>query len=415
MVKFSEMGLKREIVDALDEIGLVESFPIQEATMPHILNGEDVIGQAHTGTGKTLAFSIPIIQKINPSVREISALILVPTRELALQVIEEIKKFSKYTGVKSIAIYGGISLMMQFRSLKWGQQIVVATPGRLIDLLERRVIYLNHVKFLVLDEADRMLDMGFVDDIEFILSNIPKNRQTLLFSATMPEDIIKLSEKYMKHPVKVLLDSDELSIDLIDQTYLVVEERKKLDHLSEILNNTKGKVLIFCSTKYRTRRLAKDLYTRGFRAVAIHGDLSQNQREEAIWRFKEGKAKILVATDVAARGIDIPNIEQVINFDVPMDPLMYFHRIGRTARAGKAGKALTLVSQHEYDDFQNILQHTEVFIKQLNEEMGIKVEHHDEYRKREFSDRRFSHSRRPQNFKHYGRRKWKPRFRRARS
>jgi len=410
MIKFSQMELKKEIVHALDDIGLVETFPIQEATMPHILSGEDVIGQAHTGTGKTLAFAIPIIQKIDPSIREIKALILVPTRELAVQVTEEIKKFSKYTGTKSIAIYGGTSLRMQVGALKWGQQIVVATPGRLIDLLERRVIYLNNVKFVVLDEADRMLDMGFVEDIEFILDKISKDRQTLLFSATMPEPIMKLSEKYMKHPVKILLDSDELSLDLIDQTYLVVEERKKLDHLSEILKTVKGKILIFCSTKFRTRRLAKELYMRGFGAVAIHGDLSQNQREEALWRFREGRSQILVATDVAARGLDIPSIEQVINFDVPMDPLMYFHRIGRTARAGESGKALTLVSQHEYDDFQNILRHTKVFIKQLNEEMGIKVEPH-EYVRREVPSGRGFRPRRGFNKRPGFKKKWNPKFR----
>lgn len=374
MVKFSEMGLRKEIVDALADEGLLETFPIQETTMPHILNGEDVIGQAHTGSGKTLAFSVPIIQNIDASDRGVAALVLVPTRELAVQVREEIKKFSKYTGTKSIPIYGGTSLRMQYDALKWGQQIVVATPGRLLDLLERKAIFLNRVRFVVLDEADRMLDMGFIDDIERILKNIPRDRQTLLFSATMPGNIMKLSERYMKHPVKILLDSDDLSAELIEQTYLVVEEHRKLDHLSEILKTIGGKVLIFCATKSRTRRLSNDLYARGFRTVAIHGDLSQNQREEAMWRFREGKTRILVATDVAARGIDIPDVEQVINFDVPMDPLMYFHRIGRTARAGRSGRALTLVSQNQYDDFQNILKHTEVFVKQLNEEMGIKVE-----------------------------------------
>ncbi len=381
MVKFSEMQLAKEIVDALNDAGLVEAFPIQETAMPHILNGEDVIGQAHTGSGKTFAFSLPIIQGIDPSTKGVAALILVPTRELAVQVREHIKKVSKYTGVKSIPIYGGASLNMQIGSLRWGQQIVVATPGRLIDLMERRAISLRNVRYLVLDEADRMLDMGFINDIEFIIRHIPKHRQTLLFSATMPKEIIKLSEKYMKHPVKILLDEDEMSVDLIEQTYLVVEERSKLDHLTEILNQTKGRVLIFCSTKRRTRFLSKDLYARGFRTVEIHGDLSQNQREHALMRFREGKTRILVATDVAARGIDIPMIEQVINFDVPMDPLMYFHRIGRTARAGESGKALTLVSQHQYDDFQNILKHTEAFVKQLNEEMGIKVERREPERR----------------------------------
>ncbi len=388
MVKFSEMNFKKELVNALSEIGLVEAFPIQETTMPHILNGEDLIGQAHTGSGKTFAFSLPIIQNIDPSSKGINALILVPTRELAVQVTEEIKKAAKYTRVKAVAIYGGVSISMQYRALQWGQQIVVATPGRLIDLMNRRAISLSKVKFLVLDEADRMLDMGFINDIEFIINSIPKNRQTLLFSATMPRDIVNLSEKYMRHPVKILLDEDDLSADLIDQTYLVVEERRKLDHLSEILKTIKGKVLIFCSTKRRTRILARDLYLRGLRTVAIHGDLSQNQREDAMQRFREGRTQILVATDVAARGIDIPSIEQIINFDVPMDPLMYFHRIGRTARAGESGKALTLVSQHQYDDFQNILKHTETFIKQLNEKMGIKVEHHPEHPAKRFSQRR---------------------------
>ncbi len=406
MVKFSEMGLKEEIIQALNDLGLTEAFPIQETAMPHILNGEDVIGQAHTGSGKTLAFSVPIIQKIDSSVRGIAALIIVPTRELAMQVREEIKKFSKYTGTKSIPIYGGVSLRMQYDSLKWGQQIVVATPGRLLDLLERKAIFLNHVEYLVLDEADRMLDMGFIDDIELILKNVPKHRQTMLFSATMPENIMRLSERYMKNPVKILLDTDDLSVELIDQTYLVVDEHKKLDHLSEILKTIRGKVLIFCATKSRTRRLASDLYRHGFRTVAIHGDLSQNQREDAIWRFREGKTNILVATDVAARGLDIPDVEQVINYDVPMDPLMYFHRIGRTARAGKSGKALTLVSQNHYDDFQNILKHTEVFIKQLNEEMGIKVERNGGYGRREqFGEKRFHQPRQK-----FGRRPFRKRF-----
>ena len=407
MVKFSEMELRKEIVNALNDIGLVEAFPIQETAMPHILKGDDVIGQAHTGTGKTFAFSIPLVQKINPSSKETTALILVPTRELALQVADEIKKVSKYAGIRSIAIYGGVSLKMQFDMLKWGQQIVIATPGRLIDMMNRNAISLRNVKYLVLDEADRMFDMGFIDDIQFIIKTIPKERQTLLFSATMPDDIMRLTERYMKHPVKILLDSDELSADLITQTYLVVEEREKLKHLSEILSAIKGKVLIFCSTKHRTRRLANDLYARGFRAVAIHGDLSQNQREDAIRKFKEGRIHILVATDVVARGIDVPKVEQIINFDVPMNPLMYFHRIGRTARAGEAGKALTLVSQHQYDDFQNILKHTEVFIEQLNEKMGIKVEPIDGYRRESHERRGF----RPRGHDFGGRREFRRGFR----
>ncbi len=392
-MKFSEMGLKKEIVDALNDIGLTETFPIQESTMPLILSGEDVIGQAHTGSGKTFAFSLPMMNNIDTSIRGTVALILVPTRELATQVREEIAKVSKYIGVKSIAIYGGASLRMQYDALKWEQHIIVATPGRLIDMINREGVSLSKIKYLVLDEADMMLDMGFIEDIEFILSKIPKARQTMLFSATMPKEVLRISERYMKKPVKVLLDQDEMSVELINQTYLIVNEDKKFKYLAEILKTISGKTLIFCATKRRTIALSRELYINGFRTVEIHGDLEQNRREEAIARFKAGKPEILVATDVASRGIDIPKVEHVINYDVPMNPLVYFHRIGRTARAGNSGNALTLVSQHNYDDFQNILKHTEVFIKQLNEQMGVKVEVRENVRRdrpKSFGRRNFS-------------------------
>ena len=374
MVKFSELGIDKNIAEAIEEDGIVEAFPIQESAIPHILHGEDVIGQAHTGTGKTYAFALPLIQKIEKYPVELSALIIVPTRELAFQVTEEIHKAAMNTNVKVIPIYGGVSIERQISWLRLNQQIIVATPGRFLDLYRKGVIDVNTVKHIVLDEADKMFDMGFKKDMEIILEMVPKNRQTLMFSATMPEDIIRITEKHMKHPVKILIDMDELSAELIDQTYLVVDRRRKLEHLEEILKTIRGKVLIFCATKHRTSRLSRELYMRGFKTSDIHGGHSQSQREGAIRRFKEGVSQILVATDIAARGIDIPQVEHVINFDVPMDPLMYFHRIGRTARAGESGKALTLVSQEEYDDFQNILKHTEVFIKQLNEQMGIKVE-----------------------------------------
>ncbi len=406
MVKFSELGLKKEIVSALSAAGITELTPIQENAIPHAMKGEDVIGQAHTGTGKTFAFGLPIIDKIDPDFWGPVALIITPTRELALQIREEIKKASVNTGVKSVTLYGGTNLQTQIDSLKWGQQIIVATPGRLIDLFKKGATSFKNVKYVVLDEADRMFDMGFIDDIKFVMDNVPKERQTMLFSATMPPEIIKLSEKYMKSPVKVLLDTDDLSADLIEQTYLVVDERRKLDHLTEILRTMKGKIVIFCSTKMMTRRLSQDLYRRGFRTVAIHGDLDQERREKALGKFKQGIAQILVATDVAARGLDIPMVEHVVNYDVPFDPMMYFHRIGRTARAGKSGKALTLVTQREYDDFQNILKHTQTAVKQLNEELGIKVEPHEDYHKRrEFPGRRFpeprGHGRRfPQRREH---------------
>ena len=370
---FQELGLGAEILRALKENGYEMPFPIQEMSIPLILNGVDVVGQAHTGTGKTAAFSLPMLTKIKRN-GPIQSLILVPTRELAVQVTNEINKLAKYTGIRTVSIYGGQSINIQYDQLRRGVQVIVATPGRLIDHVKHGSIQLDSVKYVVLDEADRMLDMGFIDDIKFILFYINEDRQTCLFSATMPPEILKLAQEYMKDIEEIRLNKEEIGLDTIDQSYLIVREKEKFKHLcSFIRNRDKSQTIIFAATKQRTQRLAGELMQEGFKAITIHGDLSQKQRDNAMYRFKRGIDDILVATDIAARGIDVPAIGHVINYDVPEDPLIYFHRIGRTARAGGSGKAISLVSQERIDDFSRILRQTEHPIRKLNEEMGIEV------------------------------------------
>jgi ATP-dependent RNA helicase DeaD len=371
--KFEELGLSAEITKALGENGFEAPFPIQQEAIPFILRGIDVIGQAHTGTGKTAAFALPILTKIKLR-GSVQTVILVPTRELAVQVTAEIEKFARYTGIRTVSIYGGQSIGIQYNQLRKGAQIVVATPGRLIDHVKRRSISLKEVKFVVLDEADRMLDMGFVDDIKYILSYIRVDRHTCLFSATMPREVLRLAQEYMVNPKEIRLNEKELSLDTIDQTYLVVHENEKFRHLCNFIRNkNERQTIVFAATKQRTHRLASELKQEGFKAITMHGDLSQGQRDSAMHKFRKGFEDILVATDIAARGIDVPAVGHVINYDIPSDPLIYFHRIGRTARGGGAGKAISLVSQDRVDDFGRILRTTKKPIRKLNEEMGIEL------------------------------------------
>jgi ATP-dependent RNA helicase DeaD len=374
---FEELGLSAQLTKALAENGFKAPFPIQETAIPLILQGKDVVGQAHTGTGKTAAFGLPILQQIKPG-GPVQVLILAPTRELAVQVTDEINRFAKYTGIKSVTIYGGQSINLQLDKLRRGVQIIVATPGRLIDHIKQGSIILDDVRFVVLDEADRMLDMGFIDDIKFILFYVNEDRQTCLFSATIPPEITRLADEYMRQNKieHVRLNEEEITLETIDQSYLVVEEREKFKHLTDFIRrnqNAKSQTIVFAATKQRADRLAYKLRQDGFSAVTIHGDLSQKQRDYAMHKFKKGAEDILVATDIAARGIDVPAIGNVINYDVPEDPNVYFHRIGRTARALGEGKAISLVSNDRVSDFGRILAKTKLPIRKLNDELGIVV------------------------------------------
>jgi ATP-dependent RNA helicase DeaD len=374
---FEELGLSAQLTKALAENGFKTPFPIQETAIPLILQGKDVVGQAHTGTGKTAAFGLPILQQIKPG-GPVQVLILAPTRELAVQVTDEINRFAKYTGIRAVTIYGGQSINLQLDKLRRGVQIIVATPGRLIDHIKQGSIILDDVRFVVLDEADRMLDMGFIDDIKFILFYVNEDRQTCLFSATMPPEILRLAEEYMRQNKieHVRLNEEEITLETIDQSYLVVEEREKFKHLMDFIRrnqNAKSQTIVFAATKQRADRLAYKLRQEGFSAVTIHGDLSQKQRDNAMHKFKRGTEDILVATDIAARGIDVPAVGNVINYDVPEDPNVYFHRIGRTARAGGEGNAISLVSNDRISDFGRILAQTKLPIRKLNDELGVIV------------------------------------------
>jgi ATP-dependent RNA helicase DeaD len=371
---FEELGLSAELTKALGENGFEAPFPIQEAAIPLVLEGRDVIGQAHTGTGKTAAFGLPILAKVSND-GPVQALVLVPTRELAVQVTNEISRLAKYTGIKTAAIYGGQSINLQHEKLKRGVQIIVATPGRLIDHIKQGSIILDDVKFVVMDEADRMLDMGFIDDIKFILFYVSDSRQTCLFSATMPPEIRRLADEYMKEIEHIRLNEEEITLETIDQSYLVVEEREKFKHLCDFIRKADKarQTIVFAATKLRADRVARNLRHEGFNASPIHGDLTQRQRDNAMHKFRRGTDDVLVATDIAARGIDVPTVGSVINYDVPDDPNTYFHRIGRTARAGGDGKAISLVSADRVPDFDRILAQTNLPIRKLNDEMGIAV------------------------------------------
>ncbi|QNQ81790.1 DEAD/DEAH box helicase [Lactobacillus sp. PV012] len=358
-MKFADLNLKPEILKAIKRAGFEEATPIQEKTIPLVLEGKDVIGQAQTGTGKTAAFGLPVLQKINPKEKSVQALIIEPTRELAIQTQEELFRLGKDEKAKVQVVYGGADIRRQIRSLKQAPDILVGTPGRLLDHLKRGTVNLSDVKTIVLDEADEMLDMGFIQDIESILKYASNDHQTLLFSATMPKPIMRISEKFMKTPEIVQIKGKELTANLIDQYFVRAKENEKFDILCRLIDVQNPELaVVFGRTKRRVDELTRGLQARGYNAAGIHGDLSQGRRMNVLKRFKNGKLDILVATDVAARGLDISGVSHVYNYDIPQDPDSYVHRIGRTGRAGKNGISVTFVTPNEIGYMRTIEQLT---------------------------------------------------------
>lgn len=352
---FNELAVSPEILQAVSDMGFEETTPIQADTIPHILKGSDVIGQSQTGSGKTAAFGIPMLEMITDA-KSVQAITLCPTRELAIQVAEEIKELGKYKrGLNVLAIYGGQPIQRQIKALKAGAQIVIGTPGRVIDHLERHTIRFDAVKIVVLDEADIMLDMGFRDDIEAILRKVPKERQTVLFSATMPKAILELTKRYQKNPHIVKVERHALTVPKIEQVFFEVKEKNKIDTLSRVIDvNTIKSALVFCNTKRKVDEVVGHLQARGYLADGLHGDMRQSERDSVMGKFRKSKVEILVATDVAARGIDVDDVEAVFNYDVPQDEDYYVHRIGRTGRAGKSGKAFTFATGGDLGKIRDI-------------------------------------------------------------
>lgn len=347
-MKFTELNLSEAILATVEKAGFVEPSPIQELTIPLALEGKDVIGQAQTGTGKTAAFGLPTLDKIDTSRNLVQALVIAPTRELAVQGQEELFRFGREKGVKVRSVYGGSSIEKQIKALRSGAHIVVGTPGRLLDLIKRKALKLEHVETLILDEADEMLNMGFLEDIEAIIRRVPETRQTLLFSATMPEAIKRIGVKFMHNPEHVKVAAKELTTDLVDQYYIRVKEQDKFDTMTRLMDVDQPELsIVFGRTKRRVDELTRGLKLRGYRAEGIHGDLDQGKRLRVLRDFKNDNIDILVATDVAARGLDISGVTHVYNYDIPQDPESYVHRIGRTGRAGKHGQSITFVAPNE--------------------------------------------------------------------
>jgi ATP-dependent RNA helicase DeaD len=381
LTKFDELELNPSIIRAIEEMGFEQMSPIQAQAIPSILQGKDIVGQAQTGTGKTAAFGIPLLQKINPKERHLQAIVLCPTRELAIQVAEEIRKLANFMhAIKILPVYGGQEISKQIRSLKSGVQIIIGTPGRVMDHMRRKTIKFDQVNTIILDEADEMLNMGFREDIETILGQIPEERQTILFSATMPQPILEIARTYQKDAHIIRVVKKELTVPKIEQYYYEVSQRNKEDVLARLLDMYNPKLcLVFCNTKKQVDELTSALQGRGYFAEGLHGDLKQQQRDRVMHSFRNGKTEILVATDVAARGIDVDDVEAVFNYDVPQDDEYYVHRIGRTGRAGREGRAFTLVVGREIYKLKDIMRYCKTKIKaqpipSINDVTAVKAE-----------------------------------------
>ena len=380
-VRFEEMGLSEEIQKAVRYMGFEEASPIQAKAIPAMISGIDLLGQAQTGTGKTAAFGIPILEKVDPKLKKLQAIVLCPTRELAIQVADEIRNLSRYMhGIKVLPIYGGQDIVKQIRSLKSGTQIIIGTPGRVMDHMRRKTMKLDFVHTVVLDEADEMLNMGFREDIEFVLSGVPEERQTVLFSATMPKPIMEITKKFQNNAKVIKVTKKELTVPNIEQYYYDVKPKKKEEVLSRLLDIYSPRLsVVFCNTKKQVDLLVNALLGRGYFAAGLHGDMKQEQRDRVMQGFRTGKTEILVATDVAARGIDVDEVEAVFNYDLPQDDEYYVHRIGRTGRAGREGRAFSFVSGKEVYKLKEIQRYckTKIYaqkVPSLNDVANTKME-----------------------------------------
>ena len=380
-VLFEDLDLNPQILRAIKEMGFEEATPIQAQSIPAVMSGRDVIGQAQTGTGKTASFGIPLLHKVDPKLKKTQALILCPTRELAIQVSNELHNLAKYMhGIKILPIYGGQEIGKQIRSLKGGVQIIVGTPGRVMDHLRRKTIRCDFIHTIILDEADEMLNMGFREDIEFVLSGVPEERQTVLFSATMPKPIMEITKKFQNNAKVIKVTKKELTVPNIEQYYYDVKPKKKEEVLSRLLDIYSPRLsVVFCNTKKQVDLLVNALLGRGYFAAGLHGDMKQEQRDRVMQGFRTGKTEILVATDVAARGIDVDEVEAVFNYDLPQDDEYYVHRIGRTGRAGREGRAFSFVSGKEVYKLKEIQRYckTKIYaqkVPSLNDVANTKME-----------------------------------------
>src|SRR5919197_3662134 len=361
MTTFADLGLSQPILEALEDVGYESPSPIQEQAIPELLQGRDVIGQAHTGTGKTAAFGLPMIEFVDPSEEEVQALVLTPTRELCIQVTQALRAYAKRKGIEPVAVFGGAPIRTQQAQLKEGGQIVVGTVGRVLDLISRHSLMLHSCRYVVLDEADEMLDLGFLEDVEKILSLTPNGRQTALFSATMPPEIRALADRHLYDPVTVRVKAATLTIDTVEQFYLETKAQEKNDALVRVLEAERPtQAIVFVRTKIRCEQLYRRLRDTGMNVKALHGDMSQGARDGVMIAFKAGRLPILVATDVAARGLDISSVTHIVNFDIPTSPDVYVHRIGRTGRVGRSGRAITFYEPRQRRDVEAIERHTGV-------------------------------------------------------
>ncbi|MDE5972651.1 MAG: DEAD/DEAH box helicase, partial [Muribaculaceae bacterium] len=357
MTDFKSLGVREDLLRAIEEMGFEHPMPVQEKVIPHLLTADnDVIALAQTGTGKTAAFGLPVIQRIDTANRSTQALIIAPTRELCLQIAGDLADFSKYVdGLLVVPVYGGSSIMSQIRALRQGAQIIVATPGRLIDLIDRKEVKLDDVHTVILDEADEMLNMGFLDSIDAILSHVPDQRKMLMFSATMPSEVARIAKKYMHDPVEFVVGTRNSGAENVKHIYYMVKAQDKYLTLKRVADNTPGIYgIIFCRTRKETQEVADALIHDGYNADALHGDLSQQQRDIVMKKFRDRVLSLLVATDVAARGLDVDNVTHVVNYGLPDDTAVYTHRSGRTGRAGKAGVSVAIVHSREKGKLREI-------------------------------------------------------------